>query len=377
MKLHSAAVLVAIALFTATACDSAASTQSGPSSQDLSSFQEIVDSALAPVTEWSGPDETPTPPKDISVAVIVCSGAVSGCVRQGEGVAQAGEALGWNVTSFDGRGDPVAQNQAMTQAVNSGADAIILAAADPVPLRASIELASSRGIPVGTTGLGLAPSSGVAFDIGPDYEQWGEQLGSWIVTDSMGTANFLPTIDREFANSVTIAEAMVDTVGRCEQCEVQNTEQFVVTDIGNGLGQRIASTLQSNPNIDYVSGAFDSAAADMVPAIANAGLTERISLVSCVGAPQNIDFVKSGNIQKVDVVQDDIYLGFAAVDQMIRLLVDQPLWQTPGVSDERVSYGEGSPSRLLTADNADEVSEFWVAENGYVERFYALWGVTA
>ncbi|OZC80444.1 hypothetical protein CH274_14770 [Rhodococcus sp. 06-418-5] len=364
-------------LLLTTACDSQAASQDRTSTQDLSSFQAVVDDALAPVTDWTGPTETPTPPTDISIAVVVCSGSVSGCVRQADGVTQAGEALGWTVTRFDGKGDPVGQNQAMTQAINSGVDAIILAATDPVPLGGAIELAASRGIPVGAAGLGIAATDGVLFDVAPDYTLWGDQLGSWIVTDSGGTANFLPTVDREFPSSPAIADAMVAAVDRCDECVVQDTQQFVVTDIGNGLGQRIASALQAEPSIDYVSGAFDSAAADMVPAMGNTGLSDRVTLVSCVGAPQNLGFIRDGNIQAADVVQDDVFLGYGAVDQMIRVLSGQPLWETPGVTDDRLRYSQGAPSRLLTIDNVDEVTDqYWVAENGYVDRYLELWGVT-
>jgi ABC-type sugar transport system substrate-binding protein len=313
----------------------------------------------------------------MKLAVIICASVVSGCVRQGQGMQEAGEALGWEVTVYDGKGDPVAQNTAMSQAINSGANAVLLAATDPVPLSSSVELAKSKGIPVGTTGLGAEPGvGGAAFDVGPDYARWGTVLGSWIVADSKGTANFLPTIDEEFANSTSIAETMIETVKQCSGCTVNETQQFVVADIGNGLGQRIASELQRDPNINYVSGAYDSAAADMVTAIANAGIGDRISLVSCVGSPQNFQFVKDGNVQKVDMVQDDVYMGFAAVDQISRLLAGEQLWKTPGVTDPRAQYGEGSPDQLLTQSNIGDPSVDWVAPFDYQAKFKALWGVS-
>lgn len=346
------------------------------SEQDLTSFRSVVEEASKPATTWNGPTSAPEPPTGIKLAVIVCSSVVSGCIRQGQGMEEAGEALGWDVDVYDGKGDPVTQNQAMTQAINGGADAVLLAATDPVPLNAAVDLATSRGIPVGTTGLGTEPGvGGAAFDVGPDYARWGEVLGSWIVQDSEGVATFLPTVDKEFANSTTIAESMIAAVERCEECTVKETEQFVVGDIGNGLGERIVSILQRDPAIDYVSGAFDSAAADMVPAIVNAGLAERVNLVSCVGSPQNYSFIEAGNVQKVDMVQDDRYMGYAAVDQIIRLLTDEPLWETPGVDDPRAKYGQGTPDRLLTADNLGNPSEDWVADFDYVSEYKKLWGV--
>jgi ribose transport system substrate-binding protein len=342
---------------------------------DVATYQEVVDEATAPVTEWSGPTSAPTPVEGKEIAVIECAAVVSGCVRQAEGVTQAAELLGWTVTVFDGKGDPVEWNKAATQAINSGADAIILAAADPVPMKSSLELAAENDIPVGTTGVGVAAGNGVAFDVGADYGYWGEALGSWIVADSQGSAQVLQTIDKEFASQNDIVAEMNEVIESCSGCEVAATEQFVVTDIGNGLGQRIANSLQSNPDIDYVNGAFDSAAADMIPAIKNAGLGDRTKVVSCVGAPQNLGFVADGDVQQVDMVQDDIYLGFAAVDQLNRIFAGEPLWETPGESNDRLRYAQGAPSKLLTAENVDDPDSPWVAENDYVAQYSKIWGV--
>jgi ABC-type sugar transport system substrate-binding protein len=370
-------VVVAGAMSITACAGQGASTAVAASTQDLTAFQKMVDDAMVTETTWNGPVETPTPPKDVKLAVVVCSSVVSGCVRQGQGMREAGEALGWDVDVYDGKGDPVAQNQAMTQAINSRADAILLAAVDPVPLSASMDLAKSKGIPVGTSGVGAAPGNGgAAFDVAPDYARWGKVLGAWIVTDSKGTANFLPTIDEEFASSTTIAKAMIETVEGCTGCTVQETEQFVVGDIGNGLGQRMASRLLRDPRINYMSGAFDSAAVDIGPALNSAGLGKRIRLVSCVGSPQNYGFIVNDDVQKVDMVQDDVYMGYAAVDQMIRLLVGAPLWSTPGVSDPRAQYGQGVPDQLLTKANIEDPSKDWAAHFDYASKYKQLWGVS-
>lgn len=349
--------------------------EGGAVDADVASYQQVVDDATAEVTDWNGPTSAPTPVEDKEIAVIECAAVVSGCVRQAEGVQQAAELLGWTVTVFDGKGDPVEWNRAATQAINSGADAIILAAADPVPMKSSLDLAAENGIPVGTTGVGIAAWNGVAFDVGADYGYWGEVLGSWIVADSEGSAQLLQTIDKEFASQNDIAAQMSEVIESCSGCAVAATEQFVVTDIGNGLGQRIANSLQSNPDIDYVHGAFDSAAADMIPAIKNAGLGERVKVVSCVGAAQNLGFVADGDVQMVDMVQDDIYLGFAAVDQLNRIFAGEPLWETPGESNEKLRYAQGAPSKLLTADNVGDPDSPWVAENDYVAQYSRIWGV--
>lgn len=378
LRRNTATIAVAAGALVFTACgtgSTGASSGEALNGAELASHQKVVDQATAPVTEWNGPTSAPAPVKDKEIAVIECAAVVSGCVRQAEGIKQAGELLGWSVSVYDGKGDPVEWNRAATQAINSGVDAIILAAADPVPMKSSLDLAAEKGIPVGTTGVGIAAGGGVAFDVGADYGYWGEALGSWIVADSRGSAKVLQTVDKEFASQGDIQTEMNRVIDSCAGCEVAATEQFVVTDIGNGLGQRIANTLQRNPDITYVNGAFDSAAADMIPAMKAIGLGDRVKVVASVGATQNLGFVASGDMQKVDVVQDDLYLGFAAVDQLNRLLAGQPLWKTPGETNEKLLYAQGAPSKLLTEENVGDPEKPWVAENDYVAHYMKIWGV--
>jgi ribose transport system substrate-binding protein len=84
-----------------------------------------------------------------------------------------------------------------------------------------------------------------------------------------------------------------------------------------------------------VIGAFDPAVSDMVPAINNVGIGDRIKIISNVGLTQNLQFIKDSNVQAADVVYDNTYEGYAAVDQLIRVLTGKDLYKTPGAADKR------------------------------------------
>ena len=139
----------------------------------------------------------------------------------------------------------------------------------------------------------------------------------------------LPTNDKEFASTVTIVNSAIDTVKKCQGCALKDTLFFTGSQIGNGLGQEVASALQRDPDVNYVIGAFDPAVSDMVPAINNVGIGDRIKIISNVGLTQNLQFIKDGNIQAADVVYDNTYEGYAAVDQLIRVLTGKGLYKTP------------------------------------------------
>jgi ABC-type sugar transport system substrate-binding protein len=370
-------VAVAGALVAMAGCSSSSDTSgSGGAATDISKFQKVADDASKPWTTWEGPTSTPTPPKNIKLAVVPCAGAIAGCTIPTEQAAKAAKSLGWSVTSYDGQGDPVKQNQVVTQAINSGADAVLLAGIDPSQISSALKLAAQKKVPVGSMTQGIKPGNGIAFDVGGDYARSGVIEGSWIVADSKGKAVVLPTNDKEFASTVAIVDAAIKTVKECSGCSVKKTEYFVGSNIGNGLGQRIASALQRQPDVNYVIGAFDPAVADMVPAIKNAGIGNRVKIVSDVGLAQNVQFIKDGNVQAADVVYDNEYTGYAAVDQMIRVLTGNDLWKSPGVTDERFLYSENVPQHLITKDNVGDPQKQWVSDVKTVEHYGKLWGVT-
>jgi ribose transport system substrate-binding protein len=370
-------VAVAGALVAMTGCSSGSDTSSsGGAKTDLAKFQTVADDASKPWTTWEGPTSTPKPPQGIKLAVVPCAGAIAGCTIPTQEATKAAKTLGWSVTSYDGQGDPVKQNQVVTQAINSGADAVLLAGIDPSQISSALKLAAQKKVPVGSMTQGIKPGNGIAFDVGGDYVRSGVIEGSWIVADSKGKAVVLPTNDKEFASTVAIVDSAIKTIKECSGCSVKKTEYFVGSNIGNGLGQRIASALQRQPDVNYVIGAFDPAVADMVPAIKNAGIGNRVKIVSDVGLSQNLQFIKDGNVQAADVVYDNQYTGYAAVDQMIRVLTGNDLWKSPGVTDERFLYSENVPQHLITKDNVGDPQTPWTADVNTADRYGKLWGVT-
>lgn len=368
--------IVTAALWLA-ACNFGSSThgQAAGSSQDLSGFNKVVAQASQPWTKWEGPNSTPTPPRDVKLALVACAGTIAGCVAPLSGAAAAAKDLGWTSTMYDGQGDPVTQNKVVTQAINSGATAILLGGIDPAQIGSALELAASKKIPVGSITQGIAPGNGIAFDVGGDYVQSGVIMGSWIVADSRGAAVVLPTNDKEFASTVTIVNSAIDAVKKCQGCALKETLFFTGSQIGNGLGQQVASALQREPDVNYVIGAFDPAVSDMVPAINNVGIGDRIKIISNVGLTQNLQFIKDGNIQAADVVYDNTYEGYAAVDQLIRVLTGKELYKTPGVTDMRFAYNENVPQHLVTKENVGDPTVLWTAGNDAVKHYRELWGV--
>ncbi|MER6976259.1 sugar ABC transporter substrate-binding protein [Streptomyces carpinensis] len=369
---------MAATLMAVTACGGASNSSGAArmSDQQLATFKAAAEKAEAPQTTWNGPTSTPKPPKGITLAVVSCANFLEGCARQVAGTQAAGRALGWAVKVYDGKGDPVAQNQALIQAINGGANAVLLAGTDPRQVAAGLQLAREKKIPVGTMGVYVPPSDLVAFDINDNFPAAGKAMASWVVADSQGAANVLPMNDKEFPSTDAQIKAARATLKSCTSCVVQNVEQHVATDIGNGLGQRMSDTLRRQPDVNYVIGSYDAAISDMVPALTNAGIAPRIKAVGYIGNRQNLGYVKDGNVEHAVIAEDDRYYAYAAVDQLIRVLNGKRPWRTPGDPDDRTAYSEGVPFRLLTAASISDPRKPWAAENDYVSRYLKLWGIS-
>jgi ribose transport system substrate-binding protein len=368
------------------ACGTASTPASKPAanSKSLGSFNLAAIKKQVAVLEegatvYEGPTQAVKVPTHIKLAVVPCSEALAGCEDASLGVEAVAKRLGWSVTLYNGDGTPSGMNDAMQQAVTSGANAIITGAVNPAFIVSGLKAAAAKGIPVGSATEGVAPSpGGYKFDIGPNYQTMGEADGDYIIANSNGKAVFVPWNDLEYSSVVAFVDAVTATVKKCTTCTVLPTQQFVSADVSvTSLGARVVDLLRTNPNIDYMVAGYDPAAAVMVPAIDSAGLRNKVKIVSVIGAAENLAYVKAGNVQTADVGYDSNYVGYMAVYQITRILDHMSLWTTPGVTNPIYEYSGDVPMILYTSSDPNFPIGNYDA-NGtlhYVSKMQALFGL--
>jgi ribose transport system substrate-binding protein len=140
--------------------------------------------------------------------------------------------------------------------------------------------------------------------------------------------------------------------------------KFTSSQVGTTLGQDTVGFLKSHPDVNYIYSPYDPAAGFQVPAIATAGLANSVKLVSILGDQQNVDFIRKGDVQVADAAYDNEYMGYAIVDQAIRLLNKQPLSHP---------LGENMPYVLLDKTNLPAAGTDWHAPFDYKAEFLKLW----
>jgi ABC-type sugar transport system substrate-binding protein len=327
-------------------------------------------------TEYFGPTEPVKVPSGQSLAWIPCSAVIRGCVRPVEAAGEIAEELGWTVKSYDGKGTPQGENAALEQAVAGGATVILTGGVDPHFVASGLKAAKEKGVLVASMSQGAKPEpNGYPFDIGASYKELGEMIGSYVISDSGGKAVYQPFDDKSFESTVQFVENSERTVEEeCPECEVLPTQFFVGTQIETTLGPRVVSLLRSNPDINYLMGSYDPAAAGMVPAIANAGLKEQVKVVAGLGNEQNLQYVKEDNIQTADAGFDNLYMGYMAIYQVSKMLNKEPLWKTPGVTEPEYMYSGKVPEKLFTSNNTEFETGDYVADETvhYIKEFEKL-----
>ncbi|QRI63813.1 sugar ABC transporter substrate-binding protein [Shinella sp. PSBB067] len=329
---------------------------------------------LAAADDFKGPTEPTKAPAQLNVTVITCFSVLHGCVAPADAISEIGKNLGWKVTVLDGGGNARQQNAAMLDAVSSGADVIANIAIDPNLVQLGLAAAEKANIPVvsGSNGIDTPnpvakPAEGAltyAFDVAPDYAALGRETAEWIVKDSDGKANIGVFSDKEFPSVMALQAGLLDGLKDCKNCKISDLQYFTGSQVGTTLGQQTVGFVRSNPDTNYLFSPFDPAAAAQVTALQLANLGSQVKLVSVLGNQQNLDFIRAGRIQVADAAYDNRYMGFAIVDQTIRLLNKQPLAEP---------HGEGLPFTVLHKDNMPAPGKDWTADPSYEDRFYALW----
>lgn len=325
-------------------------------------------------SEYAGPTTPAIAPKNLKIAVITCLSVLHGCVSPALGVKHAGEKLGWQVTIYDGGGTPNRQNAAMLDAISSGANVIVTIAIDPNLIQLGLSEAKKAGIPVvaGSNGIDTpnpvaltAPNGlGFAFDVGPDYGTLGLHVAQWMIADSHGTANIALFSDKEFPSIRAQQVGVLKGLAQCPDCVVSKPIYFTATQIATALGQMTVGYLRNHPNVNYVFGAFDPPVAAQVSAMMEAGMTGQYKVIGGLGNQQNISFIRAGRLQVADAAYDNEYMGWAIVDQTIRLLDKQPLFEP---------HNENLPFVVLDKTNLPAPGADWHANTGYQAKFLALW----
>jgi ribose transport system substrate-binding protein len=323
---------------------------------------------------FEGPTTPVTPKSGVTVADVLAGAQFEGVQLMSKGLTEASEAMGWTVTEYDGKGTVNGMNEAIKQATAADPDVLVLNSIDPRPVQAALKGAEAAGIEI-VSGLGgydepnpKLEFSGVQakFDVMSNFTEMGKAAADWIIADSKGKADVLLFVDTEYPSNVLFNEgANEELEAKCPECTIAGNTKFLAAETATTLGPNTVSALRSDPSIDYVVASSDPFVTAQATSITQAGLQDKVSLISNGGYAPNLELIRKQDVQKATVAFDPVYVGWATADQIARLTAGKPLWKP---------RGENVPIALVTENNVPSGSGSWKAPYDYGSEFLKLWG---
>lgn len=292
-------------------------------------------------------------------------------------IQQVVEANGGEYVEFPNSGQPSEWAAGISQAVSTRADVIILSQGpDPELLIPQLRRAEKAGIPVVLSHLysveePLPDSVADLIDATTrvDFARAGELMVDSAIAETGGAINALVITSDEVSPSKTIQAAIEQRIEeRCpEACSIEVTN-VPVADWSTQLASVTQTTLQRNPDLNWVLPLYDSMSLGVISGISSAGRQDSVSIASFNGTPDILKLIQDGGPMKVDVGESTSWLGRAAADQAFRVLLDE----------EPIEGGKvQTPLRVFTSENVDETGTPPTAAKGYgdayVQGYDELW----
>jgi ribose transport system substrate-binding protein len=368
-------VALAVVMLVAAGCGGGASTGGGggSSSANLAEAQKLAKQYEARPTaiNQTKPIDKPIPTGK-KIAFIGCGPA--SCLVYGDILKPGAEMLGWSVETIATDGSPEKLQNAIQAAVRNKADAIVLPAADPGALGASIADARKAGVVfVACCSLAKAPQlSGAEKGDDVDYNvstpqqngPIGDALAAKVVADSKGEANAVYVNVSAFQILADVGKRFGSKYKElCPDCKL-DTLEVPLTALGKDVPDRIVSYLRSHPNVNYVvlseSGALFPG---LKGALQAAGLGDKVKIIGRGGGDSSVyQAVGAGDISAL-VPPEQYSVDYSILDALARKWAGVPVQATP-------------PNIWLTTpDTIPDTTEatFPTVEN-YQQQWAKLWG---
>ncbi len=292
----------------------------------------------------------------------------------------AAKYAGLNIHVFDADAGSVEEHvRGFNLAIAAKADAIVLGDASPaVAYSAQVAEAKKHGIPVISLvshplGADTEPKvDGLVADVSYDYPAAGRLLADWFVADSGGAGRALLIRFQ----GVLVADWELD--GLRDELKRLGTG-VTYTEAATSLGPtyqtdtaNIASTaILRDPTIGYIIPPFDELALYAQNGLAQlgpAGAKVKTAGFNAV-IPQLQNLQRGGTPFKIDLGGPNVWLGYAAIDEVLRVLSGQPT-----IHDYHIGYKIFTHDNVQGLDLSHEDDKNWYGID-YGALFRRVWRV--
>lgn len=317
--------------------------------------------------EWPQPEGSFDPGQG-RVAVISCGNAGINCLQGSKDAQAAAKAMGWTPSEiFDGEFTPAKQGGFVQQAVQQNYDGIILVSIDANSIKAALDRAVAKKIPIACVMCVNPDWEGKVYDVSTGGVAEGEAIGSWVAANADASKKIVGFDDKSFP---IVAERRSNAIAKiqeyCPDCEVEEMD-FPTSDLTKAGAPTFTGMLNANPRgtLGIVMAPYDPAAIPFAKAAQQQGRDD-FKMTGYDASPDYLELIKQGTGGAAATTAVPFpYASWGAMDQVARAKAGEEPWESNLL-----------PSALVTADNADEFGKFgFLTPNfDFKAKFQELWG---
>jgi ribose transport system substrate-binding protein len=238
--------------------------------------------------------------------------------------------VGMKVIDYPNQGERTQWIQGIEQAIAQKVDAIVLSGGTigPIYFNEQAAAAARAGIPIVTVvdrDLTQDAEPSTAARVGQPYAEAARLDADWIIKQSRCHANVLVITSNELIAGDINSKAAQDEFDK--HCGTGCKTKFVnvpVSEWGTKIGTTTQAEVSSNPALNYVFPLYDAMAQFVVPAIQLGGGIARVKVATFNGTPGILRMIQTGNSVEMIVGENEAHLGYAAMDQAMRVMTGAP-----------------------------------------------------
>ena len=332
----------------------------------------FVEKFSAPTAAWSGPTTGPAGAKGKTIIYVSTDQNNGGARGAGEGVKEAAAAIGWTYRLIDGQGSVSGRTSAMSQAIASKPDVIVLGGVDSTEQASVLDEVHKQGIVL--IGWHAGPTSGpdekhwIFDNISTDPLEVARAAASLACAQSNGKAGVVVFTDSTYELAVRKARTMEALMKQCGQSKVLEFVDTPLAEASTRMPQLSTSLLQRYGAAWTHSLSINDLTFDfMAPSLEAAGIGGN-------GAPLNISAgdgseaafqrIKQTEYQEATVAEPLRLQGWQVVDEANRALSKQK------------DSGFVAPPHLFTSANIGTDGgprNVYDPDNGYEGIYKKIW----
>ena len=347
----------------------------GPALADgVSDAKAYVEQVAKPNPPWDGPTSGPKAMPGKTLIYVSTDQRNGGARGVGEAVAEAAGKVGWTVGALDGQGSVSARTSALSQAIASKPDAIVLGGIDATEQAAAIQEAAKQGITLigwhSYAHAGPHETLPIFTNITTDALEVAKAAASYAVADSDGKAGAVVFTDSTYEIAIAKSDAMAKIIKACSGCKLLEVVDTPLADASSRMPQLTTSLLQRyGDQWSYGLSINDLTFDFMAPSLSSAGIDGD-------GYPRNISAGDGSDaaFQRIETEQYQV----GTVAEPLRLqgwqIVDEANRAFAGQKDS----GYVAPAHLFTPANVDKdggPKGIYDPANGYTDAYLKIWGV--